>query len=95
MNNNLIDWIVLDSRKINKIGYFKGNLYVEYQNKGGYFKKEEIIYEYLDVPERIYRSILNKDCLSRDANQPSHGATLYDLVEKNQQYRFNKIIVKI
>lgn len=91
------NWKYLESRKIYRIAYDNNNLYVEYvkrvSSKPILFDKNKgksLIYIYKGVPERIFNDILNKTCLSESENIPSHGATLYQLVEKSGQYKPEK-----
>lgn len=95
MNLELIEWVYLNSTKIERIGYFNNNLYVEYKDRENKYKFFKEIYEFENVPETIYTRILNREFLSRRDNLPSYGASLYNLVEKDKQYKPNKIVVKV
>ena len=97
VNFENLNWVYLESTKIYRIAYCNNNLYVEFiekhDGKMSLFNEsynKAIIYIYKEVPQEIFESILNKKCISYSQNKPSHGATLYQLIEKNNNYTFEK-----
>lgn len=72
-----LEWqeIGWDSVDIERIAYDGMNLYVE-------FKKNGSGYRYNNVPNEVFQSIMNKECISKSEGKPSYGATFHNLVRK-------------
>jgi hypothetical protein len=92
MSKELIEgfeWLHLESTDIDAIFHDKKDLYVIFKKKeNNNILKLTRVYCYYKVPFSIYERILYKECLSKSENIPSHGATLYQLVQKDKQYDY-------